>query len=112
VTLEAAILFDCDRYNLKREGDSALAKIKAAVIDVHPSAHLIVEGHTDDRGSVDDNVTLSRRGRGAVAAWLKGHGISETRIDIRGYGKSRPKCPGTREGNRARNRRVEIGVVD
>jgi outer membrane protein OmpA-like peptidoglycan-associated protein len=50
VALEAAILFDFDRYNLRPEGDSALAKIKGAVIDVHPSAHLIVEGHTDDRG--------------------------------------------------------------
>jgi outer membrane protein OmpA-like peptidoglycan-associated protein len=112
VVLDEVILFDFDRYDLKADGESALAKIKAAVIDDHPRARLVVEGHTDIRGSVDYNLTLSTRRAEAVAAWLKGHGVSAARLEIRGYGKSRPKYPGTSEENHARNRRVEIVVVD
>jgi outer membrane protein OmpA-like peptidoglycan-associated protein len=112
IVLDEVILFDFDRDDLKALGESALAKIKATVIDDHPRAHLVVEGHTDIRGSVDYNLALSTRRAEAVAEWLKRHGISPARLEIRGYGKSRPKYAGTSEEDHARNRRVEIVVAD
>jgi chemotaxis protein MotB len=47
-----------------------------------------------------------------VADWLSRHGIEVTRLETKGYGKGKPKYPNTSDENRARNRRVEIVIVD
>jgi outer membrane protein OmpA-like peptidoglycan-associated protein len=111
IVLEAEILFDLDKYNLKPSAEAALARIKASIIDQHPGARLIIEGHTDDRGSEEYNRTLSTRRAQSVAAWLSRHGIEGARLQTVGYGKTKPRVPNTSDGNRARNRRVEIVVV-
>ncbi len=111
VSLASAILFDFDKSNLKAEAEAVLAEIKRGIIDQHPGARLVVEGHTDDVGSQTYNLGLSSRRASSVAEWLVKHGVSRSRLVARGYGKSRPKYPNTSELNRARNRRVEILVV-
>jgi len=111
IVLEAEILFDLDKDNLKPSAEAALARIKASIIDKYPGARLIIEGHTDDRGSQEYNRTLSARRAQAVAAWLNRHGIESSRLQTVGYGKTKPRVPNTSEANRARNRRVEIVVV-
>ncbi len=111
IVLEAEILFDLNKYNLKPSAEGALARIKASIIDRHPGARLIIEGHTDDRGSAEYNRTLSTRRAQSVAAWLSRHGIAGSRLQTVGYGKTKPRVPNTSEANRARNRRVEIVVV-
>lgn len=111
IVLESEILFDHDKYNLKPSAEAALTRIKASIIDKYPGARLIVEGHTDDRGSQDYNRALSTRRAQSVATWMTQHGIKASLLQTIGYGKSRPRVPNTNEGNRARNRRVEIVVV-
>jgi outer membrane protein OmpA-like peptidoglycan-associated protein len=111
IVLDAAILFDFDKYTLKPSAMSALAQIKGSIIDKHPGARLIVEGHTDDRGAQAYNLRLSAKRAQSVAAWLKQHGIPPSRVQTAGYGKSRPRFPNTTEASRARNRRVEIIVT-
>jgi outer membrane protein OmpA-like peptidoglycan-associated protein len=111
IVLEAEILFDLDKDNLKPSAEVALARIKASIIDKYPGARLIIEGHTDDRGTQEYNRTLSARRAQTVAAWLSRHGIEGSRLQTVGYGKTKPMVPNTSEENRARNRRVEIVVV-
>jgi len=111
IVLESEILFDLDKYNLKPSAEAALARIKASIIDKHPGARLIIEGHTDDRGSQEYNQTLSPRRAQSVAVWLTQHGIQPSLLQTVGYGKMKPRVPNTTEENRARNRRVEIIVV-
>jgi outer membrane protein OmpA-like peptidoglycan-associated protein len=111
VTMESAILFDFNRSDLKPAAETALAGIKTSIIDKHPGAKLVIEGHTDDVGTEEYNQTLSETRARAVADWLRNHGIEAARLATKGYGKSKPKYPNTSDDSRARNRRVEIVVV-
>jgi outer membrane protein OmpA-like peptidoglycan-associated protein len=112
IVLPAAILFDFDKSNLKPSAEAALAWAKGSIIDKYPGAHLIVEGHTDDRGTQAYNLKLGGERAQSVAAWLKGHGTPAALVETHSYGKTRPRyLPETTEENRTRNRRVEIIVV-
>jgi outer membrane protein OmpA-like peptidoglycan-associated protein len=112
VTLDSAILFDFNRSELKPDAQTALASIKTTLIDKHPRAKLVIEGHTDDVGTEEYNLTLSKQRAQSVAEWLRLNGIDASRLEISGYGKSRPKYSNTSEEDRARNRRVEIVIID
>ena len=111
LTLEGDVVFDTDKHDLKPAALAALAKIKATVIDAHPGARIAVEGHTDDRGSVEHNLGLSDRRANSVASWFETSGITSDRIARHGYGKAYPRVPNNSDLNRAKNRRVEIVVA-
>ena len=112
IVLPAAILFDFDKFKLKPSAEAALTRVKGPIIDRYPGAHLIVEGHTDDRGTQAYNQTLGAQRAQSVAGWLTGHGIPAPLVETKSYGKNRPRClPPTTEENRTCNRRVEIIVV-
>jgi outer membrane protein OmpA-like peptidoglycan-associated protein len=111
ISMQGAILFDFDKYDLKPEAEAVLEQIKSSIIDQHPNANLVVEGHTDDRGSVEYNLQLSQRRAESVANWLAKHGVDGARLQSKGDGKAKPKYPNDTEENRSRNRRVEISVL-
>ncbi len=111
ITVASGILFDFDKDNLKPGAEAVLAEAKASIIDKHPGARLIVEGHTDDRGTQEYNLKLSARRAQSVAGWLSRHGIPTSTLATKGYGKIKPRYANTTGENRARNRRVEIIVV-
>jgi outer membrane protein OmpA-like peptidoglycan-associated protein len=110
VSLPEAILFDFDKSELKPGAQDVLGQVLSGIINQHPTAKLIVEGHTDDRGSAEYNQLLSDRRAQSVAFWLAQHGVAQSRLETRGYGKSRPKYPNDTEEHRYGNRRVEIAV--
>jgi outer membrane protein OmpA-like peptidoglycan-associated protein len=70
----------------------------------------MVEGHTDDTGSVTANTELSLRRAIAVRDYLIAQGVAASRIDVAGLGPSRPAADNATADGRARNRRVEIVV--
>jgi outer membrane protein OmpA-like peptidoglycan-associated protein len=74
----------------------------------HPEAKLLVEGHTDLRGTEQFNLQLSSQRAEAVAALLSAAGVSREQLATRAYGKSKP-LPGSRAGS-ASNRRVSLRV--
>ncbi len=71
------------------------------------SATFNVDGHTDARGSDSFNTALSRRRARAVVAFLKSLGISEDRLNAKGYGESKPRSD---DPFAAINRRVEATI--
>lgn len=75
---------------------------------------LIVEisGHTDADGGPGANQRLSERRAASVAAWLSEKGIAADRMQVVGYGETRPLVPNTSYANKARNRRIEFSVVN
>jgi outer membrane protein OmpA-like peptidoglycan-associated protein len=111
VTLPDSILFDFDKDVLKPAAESVLAQVKATLLDAHAQSRIVVEGHTDDRGSDDYNRALSERRARAVALWLEKHGVDKTRLAPKGYGKRWPRVPNDSDASRAKNRRVEIVVL-
>ena len=73
---------------------------------------LRIEGHTDDRGNDQANMTLSNRRATSVAAWLAEHGIDASRLESQGYGETRPIADNRSANGRQTNRRVEFHIVD
>lgn len=77
-----------------------------------PNAEVLLEGHTDWIGSSAYNMTLSRHRANAVKNKLMEFGIEEHRIQVRGYGETRPIANNTTSKGRAKNRRVEMIIIE
>jgi outer membrane protein OmpA-like peptidoglycan-associated protein len=99
--------FDSDRietdsYPLLREYAAALkGDLKEAV--------LLIAGHTDFKGTDSYNLGLSLRRAQAVREFLvNAHGVEQTRLFIKGYGKENPVATNETEAGQALNRRVEF----
>ena len=79
----------------------------AAAMKAHDDIDLVLEGHTDSRGSDQYNMNLSQRRADAVKAKLvEDYGIPADRVSAVGYGESRPIASNDSDDGRARNRRV------
>jgi outer membrane protein OmpA-like peptidoglycan-associated protein len=85
--------------------------IAAAVKSLRASQTLVVEGHTDDKGKPAKNFLLSQKRAEAVKKWLVAHGCDGGRIIAKGLGPSRPLVPNKNEAMRAKNRRVELHIL-
>lgn len=70
----------------------------------------MIEGHTDDTGAEDYNMALSKKRAQSVASYFKAKGISGNRFSVKGFGESAPRFANDTDANRAKNRRVEIGI--
>ncbi len=83
------------------------------ILKRYSNARIIVEGHTDTRGSASYNLKLSKERAEAVKNWLVEHGcVNPDRIEARGYGESRPLVyPEKRPEDYAKNRRVVIRII-
>lgn len=73
-----------------------------------PDVRLVVEGHTDSRGSDAYNQNLSERRAASVRRYLVERRIAPDRLQARGYGESRPVASNDTDEGRARNRRVML----
>ena len=103
------IYFETDSAVLKAESRETLQQV-LNVIQSKTSLNLIIEGHTDSRGSDKYNLDLSQRRAQAVMDWLVENGIDSGRLYAKGYGESKPVADNNRPDGRALNRRVEIAV--
>ncbi len=108
---EDAINFDFDKAVLKPEDRELLARISGVLLTAS-GYRVQVYGHTDDVGSQRYNLGLSERRASAVADYLVAAGISRDLLATEGFGKAEPLVEGTAYEARARNRRVEIGIID
>lgn len=82
----------------------------SGIVASYPGLQLVIEGHTDNTGSIATNNELSLQRAISVRDYLIAMGVSAYRIDVEGFGPARPIGDnGTAQG-RARNRRVEIVI--
>jgi outer membrane protein OmpA-like peptidoglycan-associated protein len=114
LSLQAEILFDFDRYNLRGDALPVLELVAKFIMDANLSG-VIVEGHTDSKGTDRYNMALSERRAATVADWFKRRGqLGSAQIKSAGRGESSPRVPNTKpDGSddpdgRAKNRRVEF----
>lgn len=99
------INFDFDQSVLTPKARAILER-KAAWLRDNPEASVIIEGHCDERGTVEYNIALGeRRARGAMD-FLADLGVSASRLSTISYGEERPLDPGHNEAAWARNRRA------
>jgi outer membrane protein OmpA-like peptidoglycan-associated protein len=116
IEMNADVLFDFDKYNLKSEATESLKKV-GQVVQSYPNAPLIIEGHTDGLGSHAHNMKLSDDRAASVKNWLvRNAQIQGNRITTRGWGETKPVAPNTNANGsdnpagRQKNRRVEITI--
>lgn len=112
INLASVLLFDFNRHELKEGAETIIKEIKESVIDKRPTARVLVEGHTDDIGSEQHNLQLSILRAQSVTDRLIRLGVVPSRMEVKGHGESKPKLPNNGEENRAKNRRVEISVME
>lgn len=91
-----------------RSQDMKALLIQANYLASHPSAHVRLEGNTDNRGSREYNIGLGWRRDQAVARVLAQQGVHKDQIQMVSYGKENPAVPGNNEHAWALNRRVEF----
>ena len=103
--------FAFDEVELRREDRELLSRI-AGILVTATDYTISVNGHTDDGGSAEYNQRLSERRAQAVYDYLVEAGLSPDILSVQGHGKSRPLVPGSSEEARAKNRRVELGIVN
>jgi peptidoglycan-associated lipoprotein len=103
------ITFAFDRYDLTEEAKRILADLGAA-LKAHQAFAITVEGHADERGTVEYNLALGDRRAQAVRDHLVALGIEASRIDTISYGEQRPVDPGHDELAWAVNRRAHFIV--
>jgi outer membrane protein OmpA-like peptidoglycan-associated protein len=110
LSLSVPILFDSNRDELRPETRKAVSDLADALRRAGVD-RIRVEGHTDNHGSRDYNVELSRRRAEAVARALVAQGFAEAAIARRAWGYEYPAAPNDTPDGRALNRRVTIVVL-
>ena len=76
-----------------------------------PDYSIIVESHIDNKGTPEELQTLSNERAQAVADRLSSLGVSQERLEAKGFGATIPVAPNSTRANRAKNRRVYIILV-
>jgi peptidoglycan-associated lipoprotein len=105
----ADIHFKLDAADLSDEARAALDQ-HAQWIQAHPTVKVRVEGHCDERGTVEYNLALGDRRAQAAREYLIDHGVDASRLSVVSYGKERPLDLGRDEAAYARNRRDHFNV--
>ncbi len=103
--------FEFDKAELRPEDRELLSRV-AGILMTSKDYTVSVNGHTDDVGSAEYNQTLSERRAQAVRDYLVKAGLPPEIVDVTGHGKTRPLVSGTSAEARAKNRRVELGIVN
>ncbi len=101
------IQFDTDSAVIKSESAETLAAL-VTFLQSAPEADVLVVGHTDNQGSLEYNIDLSKRRAAAVRAHLVETGVDGGRLLADGVGFLSPVAPNLTAEGRALNRRVEI----
>jgi outer membrane protein OmpA-like peptidoglycan-associated protein len=106
-----SVLFDTGAATLKPGADRVLDQL-AEVMQENSKLSIIVEGHTDSRGSTQLNDQLSQHRAQAVADALASRGISADRVRAEGMGSEYPVASNRTTAGRQLNRRVEVIFSD
>ena len=96
--------FDYDKYDIRADTRDALART-AEFLRRYPEAKVSIEGHCDERGSLEYNLALGAERAEATKRFLTSLGIAESRMSTTSYGKERPFCTEHDESCWQQNRR-------
>ncbi|HEX7091787.1 MAG TPA: OmpA family protein, partial [Longimicrobiales bacterium] len=83
--LEEMIHFDFDRAEIRADAQATLQR-KLGVLRANPGVTLRIEGHADERGSVEYNLALGLRRANAAKDYLVGFGLDASRFEVQTYG--------------------------
>ena len=102
------IHFDFGKSSIKPSSYDYLNKIASLII--RTNVNMEIKGHTDNVGTPEFNMNLSKQRAEAVYDYLVGHGVSKSRLSYSYYGMTRPLGDNDTEEGRTMNRRVEFEI--
>ena len=109
ITLNGSVLFKTGEFQLLPIAKSKLDEVAKALQD-QGFRKIVIEGHTDSRGSVKDNERLSLLRATSVREHLVSQGLDANKIQAVGLASTRPLDTNDTPEGRANNRRVELIV--
>jgi peptidoglycan-associated lipoprotein len=101
------VFFAYDSYEITPESE-AVIQSDAKFLQQHPGMTFLIEGHCDERGSIEYNLTLGEYRANAAKQALIQQGVSATRIRTISYGKEKPFCSESTEACWQQNRRAHF----
>lgn len=101
------VFFDFDKYTIDENYKQVLMK-NAEILMANPSKKILVEGHCDERGTIEYNMALGEKRARAVVDFCTTYGIKPDRISWISYGEEKPFDTGHDESAWAKNRRAHL----
>lgn len=104
------LMFQAGDHRLDGNARIALDSLVAELAR-RPTVSISLEGHTDNRGSAEANLQLSKKRVMSVVRYLVSNGVEGSRLKPYGYGESAPVVSNATPEGRARNRRIEVDII-
>lgn len=104
------IFFDFDKSDLRADQLASLQR-NAEYLRTNTGRRVLVEGHCDERGTVEYNFALGERRANAVKDYLVGQGVDASRLQTLSKGEEEPAAAGTNEAAWAQNRRAQFKFI-
>lgn len=104
------VFFDYNSEELSAEMLEALMADANYILN-NSGFRVLLEGHCDQRGTIDYNLALGERRAQAVLDYLSNYGIPAVRLETVSYGKERPFITGDDDWAHSQNRRVHLRVL-
>ncbi len=99
--------FDFDNTTIKADSKNSLIA-HSQYLAANSSARVVLEGHADERGTVEYNLALGERRALSVSRFLQANGATAGQIETVSFGEERPALMGHNNDSWSKNRRVEI----
>lgn len=107
---DSPIYFDFDKSDIRPDMRAVLDK-NARFLMRNPTLLIQIEGHCDERGTVEYNIALGHRRSQATKDYMISLGVDASRIDTVSYGEERPSDSGHDESAWSKNRRAKFNVI-
>lgn len=106
----SGIYFDTDKYDINNKSKESLDKL-IEIFKKYDNTDILLEGHTDNTGKAEYNMSLSEKRAKSVRDYLVDNGVSSDRFTTKWYGEEQPKHDNETAEGRSQNRRVEVGIM-
>lgn len=109
ITFDSGILFDTNSDKLSYTAQNNIAEL-AKTLNKYKDTNVMVEGHTDARGTAAYNQGLSERRANSVYQQIAANGVTTNRVTTQGFGESMPVASNSTVTGMQQNRRVEVAI--
>ena len=106
----ATIYFDYDSSSIRSDARATLQANAGAIQGTREWRTIVIEGHTDERGTEEYNLALGEQRANATRQYLTDLGVPSSRMQVVSFGESAPAVQGSDESAWRWNRRVEFRV--
>ncbi len=110
INFNSGVLFEFNKADLNPASTKSVEEL-ANVLKKYPDTDVLIEGHTDSKGSDNYNMSLSEKRAQTVSSYLRGKDIAASRMRTVGYGEKQPVASNDTDDGRTQNRRVTFVIT-